>query len=729
MSLEEKIGQMVQLSGEFFNNDDNVVTGPRKKLGISKKQVFLAGSVLNVVGAKKTHQLQEEYLKHSPHKIPLLFMSDIIYGLKTVYPIPLGMGATWNPSLIEKAYQNTAAEAYASGNQVSFAPMVDLVHDARWGRVLESTGEDPYLNSLFAASMVKGFQKDLGKNRGIASCIKHFAAYGAVESGREYNSVDMSERRLKQEYLPSYKAAVDAGVEMVMASFNTLNGIPATGNKWLLKNILREEWGFNGILISDYAAINELVAHGFAESQQQAAKLAVEATVDIDMQSSAYVNELKSLIENGLLNVEKINDAVWRVLLLKNKLGLFEDPYRGANEKIEEKSLLTPKKRQLAREVADKAIVLLKNKDDLLPLNKHSSVALIGPYADEHELLGLWAVHGDRKESVTINQAFSEVIESKHLSVAKGTNILDDRTMLKGFGLSDESIDKMLLTDTQKETEHEKAISAAKKSDVVVMAVGEHTLESGEAGSRTDITLPYQQKQLIHDIANLGKKIVLVLISGRPLVLTDVINDVDAVIEAWFPGTEGGHAIADVVFGDVNPSGRLSMTFPYNVGQEPIYYNELSTGRSVKTSKHSSRFMSRYIDAPVTPLFPFGYGLSYHRAIYSNLNVNKNKFSSDESIKATVDIENNSYYSGIETVQLYIQDMFASVVQPEKNLKAFQQIYLSAHEKRRVTFTINVEMLKFYNTNLDYIAEPGDFKLYIGKNSQDVLETNFTLLG
>lgn len=395
LTVTEKVGQLIQLSGEFFESSNDIIVGPEQKLGISSEIVNLSGSVLNVAGAEKARKIQDRYMAKSKHHIPLLFMADIIYGYKTIYPIPLGLGATWNIPLIRDAYQNTASEAKASGVQVAFAPMVDLVRDPRWGRVLESTGEDPYLNSQFASSMVEGLQSGLNKGKGIASCIKHFAAYGAAESGKEYNTTDMSEYRLRNQYLPSYKAAVDSGVKMVMTSFNSLNGIPATANEWLMKKVLREEWGFDGVLISDYAAVSELVAHGIAEDNRMATQQALKATVDIDMKSPCYANELKPLLEDGSISEEKLNEAVWRVLKLKNDLGLFEDPYRGASEHAEQHELVSEKRRELARKVADRAMVLLKNKNKVLPLNKDQKIALIGPYADSQELIGLWAVHGN----------------------------------------------------------------------------------------------------------------------------------------------------------------------------------------------------------------------------------------------------------------------------------------------------------------------------------------------
>ena len=674
LSLDEKIGQLIQLSGNFFAADAMAV-GPQKKLGITDEMVGYTGSVLNVLGAEKIKRIQSEYLKNSRHKIPLLFMSDIVYGYKTIYPIPLGLGATWNPELIKKCCQYTAKEACAAGAHVTFAPMVDLVRDARWGRCMESTGEDTYLNSLFAKNMVEGFQGDLTPGEGLASCVKHFAAYGAAEAGRDYNTVDMSERRLREEYLPSYKAALDAGCELVMTSFNTIDGIPATGNEWLMDQVLRKEWGFEGVIITDYAAIQELIAHGVAANDREAAKLAIKAGVDIDMKTPCYANQLKPLIKDGEIKEELIDKAVWRILTLKNKLGLFEDPYRAADEKKEQELLCCRQHRELARKTAGEAMVLLKNQNNILPLHsKGQKIALIGPYGDNPDLIGLWAVHGRKEDVVTLKTAFEEILDIKDFCYAKGCEMLDDYSFLGEFGTRSAEETEQALTNEKREEEIEKAVQAVQASDIVVMALGEHSMQSGEAGSRTDLHIPEIQKRFLCRIREEGKPIVLVLFGGRPLVLTDIEDKVDAIVEAWFPGTEGGHAIADVLFGKVNPSGRLTMSFPYANGQVPVYYNGFNTGRPVKTSTHSGRFMSKYLDCPNDPLYPFGYGLSYHKAKYSNLKQSDSTLCSGGEIKVSVDVENMSEISGIETVQLYIRDITGSVVRPVKELKGFEKI-------------------------------------------------------
>lgn len=716
LSLEEKIGQLIQLSGDFFQEDEAMLVGPQKKLGINEEMVELVGSVLNITGAEKVRQIQDNYLAKSRHKIPLMFMSDIIYGYRTVYPIPLGQAASWNPDLIEKGYQKIAAESVAGGAHVTYAPMVDLVKDPRWGRCLESTGEDVYLNSRYAEAMVKGFQHNFDEGKGLAACVKHFAAYGAGEGGRDYNHVDMSERRLRQEYLPAYRAAIEAGSKLVMTSFNTVDGVPATGNKWLMNDILRKEWGFDGVVISDYAAVQELVTHGYAENNKEATYLAMEASNDIDMKTACYANYLSELVAEGRISMTQLDQAVWRVLTLKNDLGLFEDPYRGATIAGEETGIFTSENKAMARQIAGESMVLLKN-NHVLPLKPEQKVALIGPYADSRELMGLWAVHGRIEDVTTIHDAMRE--HSSEVQYEQGCDMLQDYGFLGEFGFSQKIISGIQLDEKEKQRTREAALTLAKEADVIVMALGEHTLQSGEAGSRTSLRIPTKQQELLKEISTLGKPVVLITISGRPLVLTEELELVDALIQGWFPGTEGGHALADILYGKVNPSGRVTQSFPVNEGQIPVYYNGYSTGRPENESQHSGRFVSKYLDAPNQPLFPFGFGLSYHQTDYSELTLSDSELHVMDCLKVSVTVTNRSEVPGDEVVQLYVRDVSASIVQPVKELKGFQKIHLASGESRKVTFEIREEMLRFYQQDMTYASEAGEFELFIGKNSQE----------
>lgn len=727
MSLDEKIGQLIQLSGEFFSAND-ISIGPIEKLGISKKMVDLTGSILNVVGAKETHEVQERQMQKQPHHIPVLFMSDVIYGYKTILPIPLGLGATWDLKNVRQAFVNAADEASAAGNHVAFAPMVDVVRDARWGRVLESPGEDPYLNARFAENMVNGLQENLKNKKGQAACVKHYAAYGAVEGGKEYNSVDMSISNLFQNYLPPYKAAVAAGSEMVMTSLTTLNGVPATASKALLSTILRQKWGFDGVIISDYASIFELIKHGFAANEIQASEEAFNASVDIDMKSPCYANGLQPLVTNGQLDEEKIDQAVLRVLNLKNRLGLFEDPFYGASPEREAKSILTFSKRQLARKLSQESLVLLQNDNHVLPLNKEQKVVLIGPYASRKTLIGMWAIHGNPQDTITIADGMKRFIPD--LKVYQGTDLQRSKKLLKNLGfLNEKEIAEAISTPKQEQKNNQEALEAAKKADTVVLALGEETYEDGEAGSKTDLRLPKNQRQLIDQLTNLGKKIILVLINGRPLVLNDIKDKVDAIIEAWFPGTEGGNAIADVLFGECNPSGRLTMEFPYSSAEEPLYYNHLSTGRPESNSQHKGRFVSKYLDCPSGALYPFGYGLSYCDVDYSSLQLSANEITPDQDIKVSINVTNTGKCSTTETVQLYFRDEVASVTQPVKRLINFQKVQLKPMEKKRVEFVLSLSELSFFDNTGNKKIEPGFFTIMVGPNSRDVSSARLYFAG
>lgn len=727
MTLPEKVGQLVQLDGGCFGTDALAV-GPRERLGVTQDDVDVCGSVLNVLGAEKVRAIQDAYLQRSRLKIPLVFMADVIYGYQTCYPIPLGLGATWDPDLIRADYQMTAEEAAADGDMVTFSPPVDIVRDARWGRCLEMPGEDPVLTARFARAMVEGFQNDWDPAHSLAACVKHFAAYGAPEAGREYNTVDMSERRLRQDYLPGYKAALDAGCALVMTSFNIVDGVPATANRWLMDEVLRKEWGFDGVVITDFAAVRELITHGVAADAREATELAMNATVDIDMKTACYAHQLEPLVRDGKITAAQVDAACWRVLQLKNRLGLFEDPYRGCSAARHAAVTCTPEKLAAARETADRALVLLKN-DGVLPLQKQGGkVALIGPYGDSKDIIGMWAIHANKEHSITLKAAMTEVLGAENLIVAKGCEIVTDTSVLGEFG---NSINFHPHFDAPPDpaVQEAEALKAAQNADVIVVAMGEHMLQSGEAGARTDITLPAHQRALLKKLRahNPGKKIVLVLFNGRPLALTDLLDDCDAILEAWFPGSEGGHAICDVLFGDVNPSGRLSISFPYHVGQEPLYYAQLNTGRPAANAAPNGRFVSRYLDCPNGALFPFGYGLSYHTAQYSGVTLDKTVLRAGECLHASVTVQNTGAVPGTETVQLYLRDKVGSVARPLKELKDWQKVSLAPGESRTVRFAITEEMLRFYTRDMRYQSEPGEFTVMVGPNSSDVQGADFTL--
>lgn len=732
MSLEDKISQLLQISGGNFEEKD-VVTGPNAMYGMDEEVVYNLGSVINSVGAERTKKIQQKYLEKNRHKIPLLFMSDIIYGLKTIFPIPLGSACSWDLEQVKESAHISAREAAAMGQHVTFSPMADLVRDARWGRVLESPGEDPYYNCQYVKACVEGFQGEEGSREfldpreHIVSCVKHFAAYGAAEAGREYNTVDVSRRSLYESYFPAYKAAVDAGAKMVMTSFNVVDGIPSSGNYWLNREVLRKEWGFDQVLISDASAIEELVAHGVAEDKKEAARLAIEAGVDIDMMSPVYVGHLKELVEEGVVPESMVDEAVMRVLRLKNDLGLFEDPFRGADEELEKERLLCEEHRKAARRLAADSCVLLKNRG-VLPLNeKTKKIALIGPYADNKDLLGIWAVHGDPKDTVTVKEGLMKKLEGTEveLRVAKGSRMVRDVSNIQSFGsifeLEDESgLDEKELL--------EEAIQAAKESDVLLLALGEHFLQSGEGGSRGDIRLPDCQRELFREMSLLGKPMAVLLFGGRPMDVRELNEKADALLACWFPGTEGGNAIADLLYGHAVPSGKLTMSFPYSVGQVPVYYNEYHTGRPYKPEFEKTRFGSKYTDIPNAPLFPFGYGLSYTTFAYSQLRLSENQLGRGEVIEASVTVKNTGSVDGKETVQLYIQDRAGSVVRPVKELKGFQKVFLKAGEEAEITFQIQEEMLKFYTAKNEYQAEPGAFIVYIGGSSKDCVEAEFSFV-
>ncbi len=728
MTIEEKIGQMVQITGDVFLSEDtnSILTGPLKDLHLSKEKVYHVGSVLNIVGAEKVKKVQDEYLSKSRLKIPLLFMDDIINGYKIAFPIPIAQGCSWNPKAIEEMTEISSMESSIAGANVNFSPMVDLSRDARWGRVMESIGgEDPLLGEIYARTMVKAYQGNrLSKIGKMVSCVKHIAGYGAVEAGRDYNTVDMSEREFRQYYLPAYKSAIEAGAEMIMTSFNILNGIPSTVNKWLIQEIIRKELGFEGIIISDYGAIEETITHGYSANEKEATRNAINAGVDIDMMSGIYANHLKDLcLENQEIE-NKVNESVLRILTLKNKLGLFENPYGNSNVVQEKTYLMNPTNLEKAKKLTQETFVLLKNKNHVLPLQKNKKIALIGPYIDNIGITGSWSMFSDRTKNGTILDIFKEKI-GKDVLYAKGCEILrqeEINKILSADGLPTVHVEN----ESQKEQEMiTSALQIAKKADVILLALGEHYKQSGEACSRSNIALPENQIQLINELYTLSKPMVLILFNGRPIELNTVEEKVNAILEVWFPGTTGAKAIVEILFGEENPSGKLTMSFPQNVGQCPVYYNHYNTGRP----HHSNlRYVSRYQDIPTESFYPFGYGLSYCNFKYTDMHLNKHKMKKNETITVTVKIENQSNYAGYEVIQLYIQDLYGSVVRPVKELKAFKKAYFQSHEIKYVNFEIDIDMLKFWNDKLEYVAESGEFKVFVGGDSVNVLEEKFELL-
>ncbi|KNE22343.1 glycoside hydrolase family 3 N-terminal domain-containing protein [Virgibacillus pantothenticus] len=708
MTLNEKIGQVTQLATPFFKgaSDQGQITGPMKDINIPENMIQLAGSVLGASGAKETKLIQKQYLQDNRLGIPLLIMSDIIHGYKTIFPVPLAIGSSWDLQLAEKSATIAAKEAAVSGVHVTFAPMVDLVRDPRWGRVVESTGEDPYLNSVFAKAQVRGFQgTDLKHDHErVASCVKHFAGYGAAEGGRDYNTVNMSERDLRESYLLAFKAALEAGSELVMTAFNTVDGIPASGNKWLMRDLLREEWKFDGVVISDWGAVKELIPHGVAEDEAEAAAKALSAGVDIEMMTDCYANHLQSLIESNQIDTSLLDEAVMRILELKDKLGLFDHPFRGADEKREAEIVMCPEHRQVARELATKSCVLLQNKGGILPLHPTRKVGLIGPFANNNDILGPWSWLGAKDDAVTLYEGIMKKVPASKLVVANGCGI-----------------------DTSCEIELAKAIDVAKQSDVIVLALGESSDMSGEAGSRANIQLPHVQLQLVEVLVELGKPTVAVLFNGRPLDLHGVVDKVDAVLEAWYPGTEGGSAIADILFGEVNPSGKITMSFPYSVGQIPVYYNNYNTGRPKGAINAQERYVSQYLDCPNEALFPFGYGLSYTSFDYSNFILSSDTITPDKPLTIKVKITNTGDVAGEEVVQLYVRDLVGEVVRSLKELKGFKKIYLQPGEEKEVTFMLTEEQLRYYHADLSFYSDEGKFEVYVGPNSRDVMALSFEL--
>lgn len=698
MTLEEKVGQLTLFTS------DMTTTGPSMRGDYQKLiKAGKVGAIFNAYGSDYTRNLQKMAVENSRLGIPLLFGYDVIHGFRTTFPIPLGESSSWDPDLIRQASAVAAHEAAAAGLHWTYAPMVDIARDPRWGRIAEGAGEDTYLGSKIAAARVHGFQgKDLSDPSTVLACVKHYAAYGAAEGGRDYNTVNMSERRLREIYLPPFKAAVDAGVGTVMTAFNELNGIPATENKFLLDTVLRNEWGFKGFVVTDYTSIPEMIAHGVPKNGTAAAEMALEAGVDMDMQSGLYLEKLPGLVKKGEVSEETVNKAVARVLRMKYKLGLFDDPYRYCNPGKEKKELLSRHNRDMERKVARESMVLLKNKKALLPLDKDiKNLAVIGPLADnQKEQLGPWSGAGRAEDNITVLQGIRQAVGS-------GTNI----RYAKGCEITGDSRDGF-----------SQALGAARNADAAVMVLGEAANMSGEAASRATLDLPGQQEALLQAIHKTGTPVILVLMNGRPLTITWADENVPAILESWFPGTEGGPAVADILFGDYNPSGKLTVTFPRTVGQVPYYYNHKNTGRPMDPDQ---KYTSKYIDVPNKPLYPFGYGLSYSDFEYSDITLDHEKMSPDSSLRVSVTVKNTGKRKGQEIVQLYIRDLFASVTRPIEELKGFQKIMLGAGDSRKVTFTLAADDLSFYNQDMKKVVEPGRFDVFVGPNSRDVKKAEF----
>ena len=720
LSLEEKVMQLVQLPGVAYESGA-AVTG---LLGgaVPSRTLRLAGSTLGVWGAEKLNRLQKEYMENHPHHIPMLMMLDVIHGHKTVFPCPLGQGAAFDPELTEQAAAVQAREAAADGIHVTFSPMADLSRDARWGRVMESTGEDKYLNGLMAAAMTRGYQgQDLTKGDTVAACVKHFAAYGAAEAGRDYQNTELSEHTLREQYLPAYRCAVEAGARLVMSSFNTWDGLPSSANPWLMKTVLREEMGFSGVVISDWNAVGELVPHGVAKDEKEAALLAMRAGIDIDMCSGCYEKHLGALVEEGKVSLDMLDAAVLRVLRLKNDLGLFEDPFRGAAPDKAKAILGAAKHRALARKAAAESLVLLKNEGETLPL-KGRKIAFIGPYADQKELRSAWAISGNSEDTVTIWQAAKEAFDGQDaearcvpgcLMLNEGTNI-----SLETFTHPDWLKENTRLLEEAKET--------AAWADTVVLCLGEHRLQTGESASRTEISLPPPQRALLFALRPLCKHIAVLIFCGRPLTLKDEIEESDAAVICWFPGTEGGHGIMDVLTGREAPSGRLPMSFPYRVGQEPLRYDQYMTGRP-RPKDGIGSFTSHYLDCPNEALYPFGYGLTYTDFQVSEVRLSGNTLSGTSEITASVTLTNTGKSAGTAVAQLYIRDLVGSRVRPVRELKGFRRVTLQPGEKQDFSFTIDEPMLRFWTVNRRMESEPGDFQLWIGLDSTTENSALFTL--
>lgn len=721
MTLEEKIGQL-----NLLTPGGGVATGSVVSEDVeSKIKAGNVGGVFGVSSPEKVRQAQEIAVKNSRLGIPLLIGADIIHGYKTTYPIPLGLSSSWDMELIKQGAQMAAKEATADGINWNFSPMVDIARDPRWGRIAEGAGEDPYLGSQIAKAMVEGYQgEDLTQPATMMATVKHMALYGAPEAGRDYNSVDMSRLKMFNEYLPPYKAAVDAGVGSVMTSFNDIDGIPASGNKWLLTDLLRNRWGFNGFVVSDYTSVNEMIAHGMGDLQAVSA-MAINAGLDMDMVGEGFLTTLKKSVDEGKVSEEQITKAARRILEAKHKLGLLKDPYLYSDESRPERDILTDDNRSLARKAATRSFVLLKNHNNVLPLAKNSNIALVGPLANnKNNMLGTWAPTGNPQLSVPILEGLKNVAPDAKIDYAKGSNISNDSSFAKKVNVFGERIQ---ISDESPETLLKEALDLANSSDVIVAVVGEATEMSGEAASRTDITIPDAQKKLIRELVKTGKPVVLVLMSGRPLDISEEIALPVSILQIWHPGVEAGNAVADVLFGDYNPSGKLTNSWPRSVGQIPIHYRMKTTGRPGPENGDFQKFKTNYLDSPNSPLLPFGFGLSYTQFEYSDIKASSNELNANGTIELSATITNTGDRDGEEVVQLYIHDKVRSVTPPGKELKGFKKIALKKGESRTVTFTITAEDLKFYNSQIEYVFEPGEFEFFIAGSSDADFAGSFTL--
>ena len=720
MTLREKIGQLnLPVTGE-------IVTGEAKSSDVAGKIIRgEVGGLFNLKGVDKIREVQKIAVEKSRLKIPLIFGMDVIHGYETVFPIPLALACSWDMEGIRRSASVAAQESSADGICWTFSPMVDISHEPRWGRMAEGSGEDPYLGARIAEAMVHGYQGDnLKANNTIMACVKHFALYGAPEAGRDYNTVDMSRLRMFNDYFPPYKAAVDAGAGSVMTSFNVVDGIPATGNKWLLDDVLRRQWGFDGFVVTDYTAIMEMTNHGLGDLQQVSA-LALNAGTDMDMVADGYIGTLEKSLREGKVTMQEIDKACRRILEAKYKLGLFDDPYRYLDSKRAKKEIYTPEHRATARSLSAETFVLLKNEGHLLPLQKKGRIALIGPLANTNaNMPGTWSVAANFDRYKSLYQAMKEAVGDKaEVVCAKGSNIMDNEQIEANGSMFGRAI-----RDSRPAGEMiSEAVSLARQSDVIVAAVGETSEMSGESSSRSDLTLPDAQRRLLEALDKTGKPVVLVNFSGRPTVMTWESSRFPAILNVWFGGSEAGDAICDVLFGDKAPSGKLSFTMPKSVGQIPLYYNHLNTGRPLEKGKWFTKFKSNYLDIDNDPLYPFGYGLSYTTFRYGEPRIDRTTMTADGAVKVSVDVTNTGSCDGCEIVQLYIRDLVASISRPVEELKDFSRIHLAKGETRTVTFTITADKLKFYNSNLRLVCEPGEFEVMVGPNSRDVQTVKFTL--